>query len=93
MFKSYPTTRLHRPKQVLRQVHKFRRPLLGMLQYAGEYGIGEQLNILGKHAEDESVDEMGNGLGVVFACTKPLCETRELLCGFFREHLAGLAGL
>jgi hypothetical protein len=64
-----------------------------MLQHAGEHGVGEQPNILGKHAEHESVDEMSDGLGVVFACTKLLRETRELLCGFFREHLAGLARL
>ena len=49
--------------------------------------------MLGKHAEDESIDEMRDGLGVVAACAKPLRETSELLCGFFREHLAGLAGL
>jgi hypothetical protein len=36
---------------------------------------------------------MGDGLGVMFACTKPLRETGELFCGFFREHLASLAGL
>jgi hypothetical protein len=64
-----------------------------MLQHAGEHGIGEQPNILGKHAEDESVDEMRDGLRVVSACAKPLRETGELLGGFFREHLAGLAGL
>ena len=31
--------------------------------------------------------------GCVSACAKPLRETGELLGGFFREHLAGLAGL
>jgi hypothetical protein len=64
-----------------------------MLQHAGEHGIGEQPNILGKHAEDKSVDEMRDRLGVVPACTKPLRQTGELLGGFFREHLASLARL
>ena len=49
-----------------------------MLQHPGEHGVGEQPNILGKHAEDEPIDEMGDGVGVVSACTKPLRQTARI---------------
>ena len=64
-----------------------------MFQHAGEHGIGEQPNILRKHAEDEPVDEMRDGLGIMAACAKPLRQAGELLRGFFRQRLAGFARL
>jgi hypothetical protein len=64
-----------------------------MLQHSGEHGVREQPNIFGKHAEHESVDEMGDCFRGVSAGTKPLRETGKLLCSFFREYLAGLTGL
>ena len=43
----------------------------GVFQHAREHVVGQQADILGEHAEDEAVDEMGDILRVVAA--RPQC--------------------
>ena len=50
-----------------------------MFEHAGEHVVGQEAHVLGEHAEDEPVDEMGYGLAVVAAPAQRLSERGK--CG------------
>ena len=52
--------------------------------------VGQQANVLGEHAENEPIDEVGNRMGFMAACAQPLGKLGEFLCRLFGQHLARL---
>ena len=90
-FKTNPATGGHRPKKIPRKVCKLLGPRPCLLQHAAEHLVGEEPHILRKHAEDETVDKVGDLLRRMALIPERICKLSERLRGPLGEGLPGFA--
>ena len=83
----------HRSEELVGVAREFVRPGACAAQQPGEELFGQQLDILGEHAERQPVDEMRHDMRLVLAVAQPLGECRKLARRFLGQFLPGLAGL
>ena len=62
--------------------------VVSRFEHPGEHTIREELDVLGKHAEDQAIDEMGHPLWLVTTQPKVVGELREFPSGLCREGLS-----
>ena len=67
--------------------------VLGLVQEAREEVVLEEADVLGEHAEDEAVQEVGHLLGVLAALAQALGDLADVPGGLGRDGLARDAGL
>jgi hypothetical protein len=60
--------------------------------HLGEVLVGQKAGIFGEHAEDEAVDEMGDGLGIMAALAQAVGDGGEFPGGILGQRLAGKVG-
>jgi hypothetical protein len=65
----------------------------GVVDEAAEERVGEQADVLGEHAEDEAVEEVGDGVGREAAVAQRLGDVADVAGGLLGDGLAGDAGL
>jgi len=59
-----------------------------MVEHPQKHLPWQQINVLGEHAEDKAIDEVGNRLRVVTGGSQACCEVRETRSSALRESLS-----